>query len=65
MYNIDFLSQLEKFKRYIFGNRDSREINPNSYFPCTEVIECKEDINEEWVPDPVSESKTPEQKTDQ
>ncbi len=61
MYNIDFLKQIEESRRYIFGNRGPSESPP--YFPSKdiEIIQCKEDTNGEWVPNPVSESKLEEE----
>ncbi len=58
MYNIDFLPQLEKSKRFIFGmacsDGKSVEESAMEYVPPAnlEVIGCYEDVNGEWVPRP-------------
>jgi hypothetical protein len=53
MYNIDFLPQLERSRRYIFGNRnpeDPRGMPVVHYVPSTEIIQCEENERGEWVP---------------
>jgi len=58
MYNIDFLPQLEKFRRYMSksgitdSGREASEEASRRYFPYSglESVECYEDINGEWVP---------------
>jgi hypothetical protein len=55
MYNIDFLPQLERSRRYIFGNRnpeDPRGMPIVHYVPSKDVqlIQCEENEHGEWVP---------------
>lgn len=64
MYNTDFLRQIEKSRRHIFGTgcfdcRSFSEEVSRKYFPPVnlKVIECYEDINGEYVPIPVQFSK--------
>jgi len=57
MYNIDFLRQTEKSRIYLFrAGCFDREIEEafRRYFPPAgvEILECHEDINGEWVPNP-------------
>ena len=78
MYNIDFLAQLERFRRDLFGAMPSSpalpyaEINPLAQLrlrghgpddtyryvppPGVKVLDCREDVNGEWVPDPAQSS---------
>ena len=85
MYNIDFLRQLEKFRRHLFGNMPASPVLPyedvrpladvllrghgpdytSRYVPPPEIkmIECREDINGEWVPNPVADPKRGTSKT--
>ena len=62
MYNIDFLEQTERSRRFIFGNRcreDPRGMPPIPYVPSkdVELLECYENERGEWVPKLTSESK--------
>lgn len=53
MYNIDFIHQLEKCRKHIFGYSDSRDLPASAkYHPPegVEIIECVLDTNGEWVP---------------
>lgn len=59
MYNIDFLEQLEKFRKDIFGTgaidiREASKEASQSYHPPEEIklLKCEEDVNGEWVPYP-------------
>ena len=75
MYNIDFLPQLERFRRDLFGDmprspslpyegvrglahapgRGHGHVDSLRYVPppSVKMIECHEDMNGEWVPNPV------------
>jgi hypothetical protein len=54
MYNIDFLSQLEEYRRRLFGSLEPREVVKaiSHYSPPVgvRVLECVEDRNGEFVP---------------
>lgn len=59
MYNLDFYKQLQDSKRHLFGSGDPKDVSADLHArympsPTAKVIECKEDINGEWVPVPVS-----------
>ncbi|MBT4136206.1 hypothetical protein HOD75_01915 [archaeon] len=45
MYNIDFLPQIEAFRRDLESG--------NKSYSLPEVLECHEDVNGEYVPNPV------------
>ena len=77
MYNIDFLPQLERFSRRLFGSMPSSPALPyedvsllahlrrrghgpddtSRYAPPpgVDIVPCHEDINGEWVPNPVQD----------
>lgn len=54
MYNLKFLLQLEASRQHLFGALEPREAadRVNNYVPPekTEVIECEENRNGEWIP---------------
>jgi len=60
MYNTDFLPQLERFRRHLFragftdpinaSNEAHRRYSPP---PGVKVVECYEDTNREYVPNPI------------
>ena len=59
MFNVDYLRQIENSRRKLFGSDItnihgvSDEISRRYVPPPTmERIECHEDINREWVPNP-------------
>ena|GEM_PF-2956521 len=60
MYNIDFSEQLEQSRRRLWGagcvdtQAAAEEASRRAYFPPenVKVLECYEDINGEWVPNP-------------
>ena len=65
IYNyVDFGEQLEKFERDLFGvgcvdTRAAAEEASRRYYPPKgmKILKCKEDINGEWVPNPVPKPK--------
>lgn len=54
MYNVDYLPQLEKFRRDLFGGRTPEEIADAERRYCpppsVKIVDCVEDTNGEWVP---------------
>jgi len=53
MYNVDFLPQLEKARRHLFGN-SGQPPGPDTvarFVSSAEVVPCHQDENGEWVPD--------------
>jgi len=68
MYNADFLPQIKKFRRDVFGDEEyNRGGAPRRYVlpPNVKVLECKEDINGEYVPFPATSKKTLEERTEE
>lgn len=58
MYNTDFLPQLEKSRKHLFGLGEPREVSKEYYalyHPPSNlrILECKKDVNGEWVPSPL------------
>ena len=61
MFDIDYLPQLEKFRKHLFGsNPESPRENYSNYSlpPNVKIIECERDENGEWVPKKDLEEKT-------
>lgn len=65
MYNIDFLPQLEKSRKYLFGltEKSPREVSDEAYLQYSvpedvKIIPCKEDTNGEYVPSELEEKIT-------
>ena len=57
MYNTDFLSQIEAFRRNLFGVSENRGVGKvYSLPPDIKVVPCFEDINGEGVPNPSKKS---------
>jgi len=61
MYNIDFLPQLEEFRKHLWGagcvdvQVAAEKASRRGYVPPAdvEILPCYEDTNGEWVPYPV------------